>query len=470
VRNTGQLRPYQQRLITRLYESDAVILWARMGAGKTVVGLTAIAELINDGVIRHALIVAPKRVARHVWPAELAEWTHLDLRIQVLDGNAGQRLDMLARAERYDISIIGIDVLPWLLEALRRYYPDNHPLFDLLVLDEISRLRNPTGVGARAMAKARKRWRMVWGMTGTLRPSSALDLFMPARIVTDGALWGPSFYKWRNRHFYPVDYNGYTWAALPGAEDVLHTEIAPLVAGLEPDEMPQLPSLCVIQDRFTLPPSARKHYDSMHRRLVAVNLNPDGDSVIAVNAAVATGKLAQIANGFLYDDDDDTVHRVHREKLDWLADLIDTATAPTLLVYEFVEDRDAMRALVFKRTGASLPELADGDDVIDRWNAGQLRFMALHPASGGHGLNLQHGGSTMLWMAPTWSGELWGQTLARLHRPGQREPVVVRVCIADRTVDDMKFNRSHYRLSAQAACEAYLAAFASTTDCLMPAS
>lgn len=458
------LRPYQQRLIGRLYESDAVILLARMGAGKTTIALTAIAELLRDGVIRHALIVAPKRVARHVWPDEIAAWAHTrGLRYAVLDGSPAQRRARLADVSARDLTIIGIDVLPWLLSSLRDY-PRDHVLFDLLVIDEISRLRNPAGVGARAMAKERHRWRMVWGLTGTLRPSTALDLFMPARIVTDGALWGKSFYTWRVKHFYPTDYKGYTWAPFPGAEADLHAGIAPLIADLGPNEMPQLPDLCVIQDRLTLPSAARAHYDTMHRQLVAREVTEDGDDVLAANAGVATGKLAQIANGFVYDEAG-AVHRLHHAKLDWLADQIEQATAPTLLVYEFVEDKEAMAALVRKITGAFLPLLSDGGSVIDDWNAGKLPFVGLHPASGGHGLNLQHGGATMLWMAPCWSGELWAQTLARLHRPGQERPVVVRVCVAERTVDEMKFNRSHRRLSAQAAFEAYLQSYASTRAC-----
>jgi hypothetical protein len=183
-----------------------------------------------------------------------------------------------------------------------------------------------------------------------------------------------------------------------------------------------------------------------------------GDNIVlAASAAVATGKLAQIANGFIYDNQSIT-ERIHDEKRDWLQDIVDNATGPTLLIYEYREDLEMMREIL----GEDLPYLGDGvtdvksDAHIAAWNRKELPFMALHPASGGHGLNLQHGGSDMAWISPTWSPELWEQTIARLHRSGQDKPVIVRVCTAAGTVDQLKINRVYLKMTAQEAFEAYL--------------
>ncbi len=454
MRRKDELRPYQNRICEFLYEHDEAICVARPGGGKTIAGLTAIAELKRDGHIRHALVLAPKRVARIVWPDEIREWSHVhDLKYAVLAGTPKQRAELLADAPLRDVTIVGLDVTEWLLKELAEYPPD-HPLFDLLVIDEISKLRSHTGKRAQLLLKAAKRWRMRWGLTGTLRPSGAEDLFMPAAVVTNSKLWGRSFYGWRMKRFYPVDYQGYQWAPLPGAEEVINQEIAPLCVTLRDDELPQLPELSVIFDRVVLPAPARKQYDDMLQKLTA---RIGEGAVLAASTAVATGKLAQMANGFVYDNDG-IAEQIHDEKRQWLAELIDDAASPMILIYEYRQDLKMLRDLL----GEDLPYLGDGvtdavsDHTISQWNEGKLPFLAMHPASGGHGLNLQHGGADMAWIAPTWSPELWEQTIARLHRSGQSRPVIVRVCVAHDTVDQMKIDRVVGKMSAQEAFEAYL--------------
>jgi len=183
----------------------------------------------------------------------------------------------------------------------------------------------------------------------------------------------------------------------------------------------------------------------------------DDERVIAGSAAIATGKLAQMANGFVYDEHT-KAELIHQEKINWLVDLVEEATGPTLLIYEYLQDLAIMREVI----GSDLPYLGAGVSDkqatrnIEDWNAGTLPFMAMHPASGGHGLNLQDGGAEMAWMAPTWSPELWEQTIARLHRSGQTRPVIVRVCVASNTVDEMKLLRVADKMTAQEAFEAYL--------------
>ena len=455
MRAKSELRPYQQRIASALYESDEKIAVARPGGGKTIAGLTAIQELIRDKHIRHALVIAPKRVARMVWPDEIKLWAHTQgMSYQVLTGTPQHRNIGLAEAHagQFDITIVGIDIVEWLVEQLAKL-PEDSRLFDLLVIDEVSKLRDPSGVRARRLLKHAKRWRMVWGLTGTLRPSGAEDLFMPATVVTRGALWGKSFYSWRKTRFYPLDYQGYTWAPLPGAEELINQELTPLCVTLRDDELPQLPELSIVFDRVELPAAARKQYEDMHEKLV---LRDGDDTVIAISTAVATGKLAQLANGFVYDNG--VTLPIHSEKEQWAQDVIDAAAGPVLFIYEYREDLEMLRRLL----GEDLPYLGDGvtdkasDHNITQWNTGTVPFMAMHPASGGHGLNLQHGGCDMAWISPTWSPELWEQTIARLHRSGQTRPVVVRVCVADDTVDQMKLDRVHQKMTAQQAFEAYL--------------
>jgi len=395
MRQKNELRPYQDRFATALYENDELLLVARPGFGKTIAALTAITELLRDKVIRHALVIAPKRVATVVWPDEIDSWAHANsLRYAILDDIPSQREFLLTPrlvAQR-DVTLIGIDLVPWLVKQLEKL-PEGHPMFDLLVIDEASRLRNPTGKRAQALSKLAPRWKMIWGLTGTLRPSGPLDLFMPSRVVTRGKLWGRSFYSWRKKN------------------------------------------------------------DSMQRLLFAKIAE---GSVTAASAGVATGKLAQLANGFLYDNQG-IASLAHDAKRRWLEDLVQDATGPTLLIYEFLEDLKLMHDVI-----GEIPYLGAGVGdgaaafAIKLWNEGKLPFMALHPASGGHGLNLQHGGSDMAWMSPTWSPEYWEQTIARINRSGQKKQVVVRVCVASNTVDELKLDRVHHKMTAQEAFEAYL--------------
>jgi hypothetical protein len=455
VRNASELRPYQQRIATHLYENSEALCVVRPGGGKTAAALMAITEMLRDEVIRQALIIAPKRVARSVWPEEIAAWAYTqDLSYALVVGTASQREYILRQGALYaDLIIVGIDVVDWLIDQLVRYGP-TEPIFDLLVIDEISKLRNPTGVRAKLLAKHAHRWRNIWGLSGTLRPSSSLDLFMPTRVITRGKLWGRSYYQWRQNHFYPTDYKGYVWEPKPHAEEQINSEIAPLTVTLREDEYPQLPELTILVDKVELPPPARRAYDSMHRRLM---MQLDDKNILAITAAVATGKLAQIANGFVYNEPKTETIALHDEKRAWLEDLIQDVEGPLLLVYEFLEDLRMIQEVCgpMPYLGHNVTD-AGSDAAIRAWNSGKLRFMAMHPASGGHGLNLQAGGADMAWISPPWSPEHWEQSIARLHRPGQGRHVMVRVCAAANTVDEMKIARVQNKMSAQQAFEQYL--------------
>ena len=305
------LRSYQQRAATYLYERDAAFLIAPLGAGKGAAALTAAAELIRDGQRRHALVIAPKLVATTVWPAEIASWPHLaHLRVAVLHGSPEQRRARLAAAHQREVTAIGVDLVPWLVDELAAI-ADDHPLFEMLIIDETSRLKDPSGKRARSLAKVAGRFRTRWGLTGTPRPNSSQDLFMPAAIITDGALWGRAFVPWQEQHFRPRGpFN--ELVALPGAEERIAADFGTVAMTVADEDMPDLPPLNVVVTRIELPDAVIATYRTMARELFA---EIEGRSIEAASPLIATGKLTQMANGFVYDagaDDADGTGRPGR--------------------------------------------------------------------------------------------------------------------------------------------------------------
>jgi hypothetical protein len=449
------LYAYQQRAATFFYERDAAFLVAPLGAGKGAAALTALADLIRDGHRRHALVVAPKLVATTVWPLEVALWPHLaHLRIAVLNGAPERRRALLACAGEREVTAIGVDLVPWLVSELAGL-ADDHPLFDVLIIDETSRLKDPSGKRARALLKIAGRFRTRWGLTGTPRPNSSMDVFMPAAIVTDGALWGRAFIPWQKRHFRPRDPFGREWVAFPGAEERITADFGTVAMTVADEDMPDLPALNVIEVPIELPDDVMATYKTMARKLYA---EVEGRSIGAASTMIATGKLAQIANGFLYGEGNEDAVFVHDLKIEWLRELIESLDGePLLVAYEFVEDlRTIRRALGDVPVLGGPTSAAESSRLIAAWNAGTLPLLAFHPAAAGHGLNLQHGGSRMAWLSPSWSAELTQQAIARIYRPGQARHVTVHVCVAMGTVDEMKRDRVLRKMSAQEAFRRHL--------------
>jgi SNF2-related domain len=401
------------------------------------------------------LVIAPKLVATTVWPAEIAAWPHLQhLRVAVLDGSPERRRKLLATAPAREVTVIGVDLVPWLVGELAAV-ADDHPLFDVLIIDETSRLKDPSGKRARALLKVAGRFRTRWGLTGTPRPNSSRDLFMPAAIITDGALWGHAFVPWQKRHFRPCDQFGHEWAALPGAEEKIAADFGTVAMTVADEDMPDLPPLNIVVTPLKLPDAVMATYRGMARELFATI---EGRSIEAASPLIATGKLAQLANGFLYDAGADDPVLVHSLKTDWLRELVEGLDGePLLIVYEFVEDLRTIR-----RAFGEVPALGgqtrarEASRLVADWNEGKLPLLAFHPAAAGHGLNLQHGGSRMAWLSPSWSAELTEQAIARLYRPGQTQRVTIHVCVAAGTVDEMKRDRVIGKMSAQEAFRRHL--------------
>jgi SNF2 family DNA or RNA helicase len=449
------LRSYQERLATFLYERDAAFAIAPLGAGKGAAALTALAELIRDGQRRHALVIAPKLVAETVWPQEIAAWPHLQhLRVAVLNGTAERRRALLRAAAEREVTVIGIDLVPWLVAELAAF-ADNHPLFDMLVIDETSRLKDPSGKRARALLKVAGRFRTRWGLTGTPRPNSSQDLFMPAAVITDGALWGRAFVPWQKRHFRPRDPFGREWTALPGAEEQIAADFSAVAMTVADEDMPDLPPLNIVVTRVELPGAVMAIYKTMQQELFAAL---EARTIEASSPLVATGKCAQLANGFLYDAGNDDPVEAHTIKIDWLRELVESLDGePLLIVYEFLEDLRSIRRAFGEvpALGGSTPA-GEAKRLVAAWNTGALPLLALHPAAAGHGLNLQHGGSRMAWLSPSWSAELTEQAIARIYRPGQTQHVTIHICVAGGTVDEMKRDRVLGKMSAQEAFKRHL--------------
>jgi hypothetical protein len=282
-----------------------------------------------------------------------------------------------------------------------------------------------------------------------------MDLFMPAAIITNGALWGRAFLPWQKRHFRPRDPFGRDWVALPGAEERIAADFGTVAMTVADQDMPDLPPINVVEMPLRLPDEVMATYRTMARELFA---HVDGRAIEAASPLIATGKLAQLANGFLYDQGAEDFVRVHDLKIEWLRELVESLEGePLLIAYEFVEDLRAIR-----RAFGDVPVLGgltpagEAAGLIEDWNAGKLPLLAFHPASAGHGLNLQHGGSRMAWLSPSWSAELTEQAIARLYRPGQTQHVTIHVCVAVGTVDEMKRNRVFNKMSAQEAFRRHL--------------
>jgi hypothetical protein len=369
------LRSYQQRAATWLYERDAAVLVAPLGAGKGAAALTALAELIRDGQRRHGLVIAPKLVATTVWPQEVTSWPHLaHLRVAVLDGDPERRRKLLSTATERELTVIGIDLVPWLVRELIAV-ADDHPLFDALIIDETSRLKDPSGKRARALLRIAGRFRTRWGLTGTPRPNGNQDLFMPVAVITDGALWGRAFVPWQKRHFRPRDPFGREWVALPGAEEQIAADFGTVAMTVADDDMPDLPPLNVVVMALKLPDSVMATYREMARELFA---EIAGRSIEAASPLIATGKLAQLANGFLYDAGAGDPVFVHSQKIDWLRELVEGLDGePLLIAYEFVEDlRTIRRAFGEVPVLGGLTGAREASRLVAEWNAGTLPLLA----------------------------------------------------------------------------------------------
>lgn len=378
--------------------------------------------------IRKPLIIAPLRVARDTWPAEIRKWDHLEgMTWSVITGTAQERLAALRK--RADIYIINRENVQWLVEQSGMPFD-----YDMLVIDELSSFKSWQAKRFKALMKVRPFVKRVVGLTGTPTSGGLMDLFAEFRLLDMGQRLGRFIGQYRNTFFRPDRMNGpivYSYKPLPGAEEEIYRRIGDITISMKACGHLKMPELIVTNYEVEMSPAEKKTYEALKEELV-LSL-PDGE-VTAANAAVLTGKLLQMSSGAIYADDGSTVH-IHDRKLDALEDIIEGMNGRPLLVgYWFKHD---LQRITERLTQIGIPfERLDSEASMKRWNAGQIQVGLAHPASTGHGLNLQDGGSTICWFSPTWSLELYQQMNARLYRQGQKaETVVIMHIVTKDTVD-----------------------------------
>lgn len=429
------LREYQETGADFLYERDRAMVLAPVGAGKTAMTLTAMRAAIHDGVVKRFLVLAPKRVAESVWPVEAAKWTP-DLPVVTATGTPRQRKEALATVA--PVVVTNYDNLQWLaVQGLN---------FDAVVFDELTRLKNPSGQRFKALMTVIEQMRVRWGLTGSFTSNGLEDVFGQCKVI-DQKLLGRSKGAFLQQYFILANPDYGQWVPRTHALPAVMERIKPATYLLDPgDYTDTLPPLNTVEVRCTL--ADRGLYDTMKRDFVIDVYNT---TISATSAAVVTGKLQQMAGGFIYNSTSrpdpakpgafirtQTPLWFSSHKFDALDELLqENQHANTIIAYTFVEELCELK----RRYPHALT--LDDDHAIDRWNRGEVELLLVHPKSAGHGLNLQHGGSHIVFLSLPWSLELFEQTVGRLHRNGQRHAVWCYVLLTEKTVDEQIWAALH---------------------------
>lgn len=418
---------YQQHAIKKIFDLPAVGLFLDMGMGKTVCALTVIAELLYDWFsVAKVLIIAPKRVAEDTWSRETAKWEHIrHLKIAKVLGTVKQR--KAALESQADMYVINRENTEWLVD----YYKQDWP-FDMVVIDELSSFKSSKAKRFRALRKVRPFIKRIVGLTGTPAPNGLIDLWPQIYLLDQGERLGKTVTGYRDMYFKagrrdPRRGIVFEWKPKAGAEEEIYEKISDICISMQAKDYLQLPERVNNVIPVTLPAEAQDKYEQLEKDLLLEFTESD---VVADTAAVLSNKLLQLANGAVYDEDKAVKH-IHDAKLDALEDVIEAANGkPVLVYYAYRHDRDRIKAK-FK-----IARFLDTEKDIADWNDGKVELLLAHPASAGHGLNLQAGGHIIVWFGLTWSLELYQQGNARLDRQGQRHNVIVHHLVAEGTIDE----------------------------------
>jgi Superfamily II DNA/RNA helicases, SNF2 family len=413
-------------------------LFLECGLGKSVITLTAIAELMyNMFDVSKVLVIAPLRVADTTWQDEIEKWEHLKcLKISKVLGSKKNRIMALHR--KADVYTINRENVPWLVDFYKNDWP-----FDMVVIDELSSFKSPSAKRFRALKKVRYKIKRIIGLTGTPAPNGLLDIWSQIYLLDRGERLGRTFTGYRGRYFHPQKYiNGgipTDYAANEGGEEKIYEKISDICISMKTLDYLKMPECILNKVEVELSEKEMRLYRKLERDLLLPFEDSDVD---AANAAVLANKLLQMANGAVYDEFND-VKYIHDRKLDALEDLIESANGkPILVYYAFKHDRDRIRV----RFDAG--EINTSED-IEKWNEGKTRTALCHPASAGHGLNLQYGGCTIIWFGLTWSLELYQQANARLWRQGQNYTVVIHHILANDTIDERVMKALEIKIQAR---------------------
>ena len=399
-------------------------LFLDCGLGKTITTLTAINELMYDSFeISKVLIIAPLRVAQSTWKDEIEKWDHLNLlRYSIVVGDEKERLKALK--QNSDIYIINRENVDWLVTKSGIDFN-----FDMLVIDELSSFKSHTSKRFKSLLKIRPYFERVVGLTGTPSSNGLMDLWAEFRVLDLGERLGRYITHYRNEYFLPDKRNGaviFSYKPQPNAEERIYRRLADMTISMKSTEYLKMPELILNELEINLDEEDQMKYKKFKKEMVMTIQEKEID---AINAASLSNKLIQLANGSIYDEDK-KFYEVHNKKLDKLEEIIESANGkPVLVAYWFKADKERIEKRFKVR------EIKTADD-IKQWNMGMINLALIHPASAGHGLNLQSGGFTLVWFSLTWSLELYQQTNARLYRQGQKNTVVIHHLITKNTIDE----------------------------------
>ena len=428
--NESDLHEYQRESTQHIIDNKFSALFLEMGLGKTVSTLTAIQYLMYEELdITSALVIAPKRVAENVWTEEIEKWDHLKhLKVSLISGTPTQRRRALQQTA--DIYLLGRDNVKWLCDQ----YGGSVLPFDMLVLDELSSFKNPKSQRFKALRKVQPSFRRIVGLTGTPAPNGLIDLWSQIYLLDRGERLGKFVSHYRDEYFRPDKRNGtivYSYKLKDRSEERIYNKIGDICMSMKAKDYLKLPGRIENDIEIKMPAEIQNKYDEFEKEQVMTLLEED-QTISAVNAAALSTKLLQFANGAIYDEDG-VAHVVHDLKIEIIKELIEDANGkPVLIAWTFRHDRDRLMEALKKYKPR---ELKDRKDIAD-WNSGKIQIMLMHPASGGHGLNLQAGGHMIIWFGQTWSLELEQQFNARLDRQGQKNVVIINKLICSKTIDE----------------------------------
>ncbi|MDO4564688.1 MAG: DEAD/DEAH box helicase [Clostridia bacterium] len=435
---------YQTYATDFILKHPIAAVFLDMGLGKSAITLTAIFDLCLDSfLVRKVLVIAPLRVARDTWPAEIQKWDHLHgLTYSAALGTEAER--KAALLQKADVYLINRENVQWLVEESGLPFD-----YDMVVVDELSSFKSYQAKRFRSLMKVRPKVKRMVGLTGTPSSNGLMDLWAEFRLLDLGKRLGRFITHYRNAYFTPDKRNGqvvFSYKPLPGAEEAIYQRIADITISMKASDHIKMPERIMNEVKVSLSAKEREVYDAFKRELV---ISLKGEEIDAGNAAALSGKLSQMANGAVYGENK-RVLPIHERKLDALEDLIEAANGrPVLIAYWFKHDLMRIQERLHK---LHIPfSTLDAADSIKRWNNGELPVALIHPASAGHGLNLQTGGSTLIWFGLTWSLELYQQTNARLWRQGQKDTVVIHHIIAGGTIDERIMTALHKKEKTQTA-------------------
>lgn len=412
---------YQKYAIDFIEKNPQAAVLLECGLGKTSITLTALNDMMFDRFeVRKVLIIAPIRVCKNSWAAEIGKWDHLKgLTYSLVLGNREQRLAALRK--KADLYIINRENVQWLIEETGMPFD-----FDMVVIDELSSFKNHQSKRFKALRKVRPFVKRIVGLTGTPCSNGLMDLWAQFRLLDKGERLGKRIGQYRDAYFTP-DWNGFTYSPRPGAEKEIYGKIADISISMKTTDHLKMPELVSVSDPVIMSEAEIKAYRKLEKEYTLPLLH---DDVSAANAAVLCGKLVQLASGCVYDDGG-TPSIIHNRKLDALEDLLEAQNGkPVLVAYWYQHERERIKARFDVR------EIKTDQDIAD-WNDGKIPVALIQPSSAGHGLNLQDGGSTIIWFTMPWSLELYQQTNARLWRQGQNaDTVVIHHLTAAGTIDE----------------------------------